>query len=161
PESGHFWRAQRQHPQREPHRRQRNSRNKSSDHQRHDHIRRRRGEKLSSLMHPILSRKSYLGAYIAVWVPLACLLIFLVRASGGLTTTESVVLLGPMAVLFALAALAAWYSCRATPLRSAGVTRLFVTHLSGALILSFVWAEIGKWYARGLAATTKFHGLDA
>jgi two-component system, LytTR family, sensor histidine kinase AlgZ len=112
-------------------------------------------------MHPILTRKTYLGAYIAVWVPLACLLIFLIRASGGLTTTESVVLLGPMSVLFALATLAAWYSCRATPLRTAGVTRLFVTHLSGALILSFAWAATGRWYAQGLATSARFHGLDA
>jgi len=112
-------------------------------------------------MHPILTRRSYLGAYLAVWVPLACLLIFLVRVSGGLTTIESVVLLGPMAALFALASLAAWYSCRATPLRSAGFARLFVTHLSGALILSFAWTEIGKWYARALAMSVTFHGLDA
>jgi two-component system sensor histidine kinase AlgZ len=112
-------------------------------------------------MHPILTRKTYLGAYLAVWLLLALLLIFLVRVSGGLTTTESVVLLGPLAVLFGLAALAGWYSCRATPLQSAGVTRLFVTHLSGALILSFAWAEIGKWYARALAVSARFQGLDA
>jgi len=112
-------------------------------------------------MHPILTRGSYLGAYLAVWVPLACLLIFLIRASGGMTTLESAVLLGPMAALFALASLSSWYSCRATPLQSAGITRLFVTHLSGALILSFVWAEIGKWYARALATSETFRGLDA
>ena len=111
-------------------------------------------------MHPILTRGSYLVAYLAVWVPLACLLIFLLRVSGGLTTTESVVLLGPMSVLFGAAALAGWYSCRATPLQSAGVTRLFVTHMSGALILSFAWAEIGKWYARALALSARFQGLD-
>ena len=35
-------------------------------------------------MHPILTRGSYLGAYLAVWLPLACLLIFLVRVSGGM-----------------------------------------------------------------------------
>src|ERR1700733_7966980 len=112
-------------------------------------------------MHPILTRGSYLVAYLAVWVPLACLLIFLVRVSGGLTTFESVVLLGPLALVFALASLSAWDSCRATPLDSAGITRLFVTHLAGALVLSFAWAEIGKWYARALATSSKCHGLDA
>src|SRR6202161_2678519 len=112
-------------------------------------------------MHPILTRGSYLIAYLAVWVPLACLLIFLVRVSGGMGTWESVALLAPMAVLFALASLSAWYSCRATPLDSAGITRLFVTHLAGALILSFAWAEIGKWYARALATYPSFQGLDA
>ena len=112
-------------------------------------------------MHPILTRGSYLVAYLAVWVPLACLLIFLVRVSGGMGTWESVTLLGPMAILFALACLSTWYSCRATPLDSAGITRIFVTHLAGALILSFAWAEIGKWYARALATYPSFKGLDA
>ncbi|HEY2819717.1 MAG TPA: histidine kinase [Candidatus Acidoferrum sp.] len=112
-------------------------------------------------MHPILTRGTYLGAYLAVWLPLACLLVFLVRVSGGVATLESVVLFGPMAVVFALASLSLWYSCRATPLRSAGITRLFVTHMFGALILSFAWAEIGKWYARALATSVTFRGLDA
>ncbi|HEX4379514.1 MAG TPA: histidine kinase, partial [Candidatus Acidoferrum sp.] len=112
-------------------------------------------------MHPILTRRTYLGAYLAVWLPLACLLVFLVRVSGGMGTGESVLLLGPMAIIFALASLSAWYSCRANPLRSSGFTRLFVTHLLGALILSFAWAEIGKWYARALATSPNFGGLDA
>ena len=105
-------------------------------------------------MHPILTRRTYLGAYLAVWLPLACLLIFLIRVSGGLATLE----VGRAARADGRAVRAAlrfscWYSCRATPLRTAGITRLFVTHLSGALILSFAWAEIGKWYARALATS--------
>ena len=111
-------------------------------------------------MHPILTRGTYLGAYLAVWLPLAFLLVFLVSVSGGMNTWESAVLFGPLAIIFALASLSAWYSCRATPLDSAGITRVFVTHLSGALILSFAWAEIGKWYARALATSVRFHGLD-
>ena len=111
-------------------------------------------------MHPLLSRRSYLGAYLAVWVPLACLLIFLVRISGGMATLETTVLLTPMAALFAGASLSAYYTCRANPLRTAGITRLIVTHLSGALILSFVWAEIGHYYARALATSQTFRGLD-
>ena len=110
-------------------------------------------------MHPLLSRRSYLGAYVAVWVPLACLLIFLIRISGGMGTLEATVLLAPMAALFAGASLSAWYTCRANPLRTAGITRLFFTHLSGALILSFVWAEIGRFYARALATLQSFQGL--
>jgi two-component system, LytTR family, sensor histidine kinase AlgZ len=112
-------------------------------------------------MHPLLTRRSYLGAYLAVWVPLACLLIFLVRISGGMGTLEAAVLLAPMAMLFAGASLSSWYTCRANPLRTAGITRLFVTHFSGALILSFAWAEIGRLYARALASSQTFHGLDA
>jgi two-component system sensor histidine kinase AlgZ len=111
-------------------------------------------------MHPLLTRRSYLGAYLAVWIPLACLLIFLIKVSGGIGTLEATVLLAPMAVLFAAACLSAWYTCRATPLRTAGITRLFVTHLFAAFVLSFLWAQIGRLYAHAVSSSTSFQGLD-
>ncbi len=111
-------------------------------------------------MHPLLTRRSYLGAYLAVWIPLGCLLVFLIKVSGGIGTLEATVLLAPMAVLFAAACLSAWYTCRATPLRSSGVTRLFVTHLLAAFVLSFVWAQIGRVYAHALSSSPSFQGLD-
>ncbi len=110
-------------------------------------------------MHPLLNRRSYLGAYLAVWLPLACLLVFLIKGSGGIGTLESAAIVLPMAVLFAAACLSAWYTCRATPLRSSGIARLFVTHLVAALLLSFVWAQIGRLYARALSTSTLFQGL--
>jgi two-component system, LytTR family, sensor histidine kinase AlgZ len=111
-------------------------------------------------MHPLLTRRSYLGAYLAVWIPLGCLLVFLIKVSGGIGTLEATVLLAPMAVLFAAACLSAWYTCRATPLRSSGVTRLFVTHLLAAFVLSFIWAQIGRLYAHALSSSPSFQGLD-
>jgi two-component system, LytTR family, sensor histidine kinase AlgZ len=112
-------------------------------------------------MHPLLTRRSYLGAYLGVWIPLAGLLVFLIKVSGGIGAVEATVILAPMAVLFAAACLSAWYTCRATPLRSSGVTRLFVTHLLAAFVLSFVWAQIGRLYARALSTSASFQGLDA
>src|SRR5450432_1729255 len=112
-------------------------------------------------MHPLLTRRSYLGAYLGVWIPLAGLLVFLIAVSGGIGAFEATVILAPMAVLFAAACLSAWYTCRATPLRSSGVTRLFVTHLLAAFVLSFVWAQIGRLYARALSTLASFQGLDA
>lgn len=109
-------------------------------------------------MHPLLTRRSYLGAYLAVWLPLGCLLVVLIKVSGGIGALEATVLLAPMAVLFAAACLSAWYTCRATPLRSSGMTRLFVTHLLAALVLSFAWAQIGRLYAHALSSS--FQGLD-
>jgi two-component system sensor histidine kinase AlgZ len=111
-------------------------------------------------MHPLLTRRSYLGAYLAVWIPLGCLLVFLIKVSGGIGTLEAPVLLAPMAVLFAAACLSAWYTCRATPLRTSGITRLFVTHLLAAFVLSFLWAQIGRLYAHALSSSTSFQGLD-
>jgi two-component system, LytTR family, sensor histidine kinase AlgZ len=111
-------------------------------------------------MHPLLSRRSYLGAYLAVWIPLACLLVFLVRVSGGIGTWEAIALLVPMAALFSVACLATWYTCRATPLRSSGLVRFFVTHFFAAILLSYAWVQIGRLYAHGLATSPSFDGLD-
>jgi two-component system, LytTR family, sensor histidine kinase AlgZ len=110
-------------------------------------------------MHPLLSRRSYLAAYLAVWLPLACLLVFLVKVSGGIGTLEATVLLVPMALLYAAACLATWYTCRATPLWSSGISRVAGTHLIAALLLSYLWAQIGRLYARGLSVSPSFAGL--
>ncbi len=112
-------------------------------------------------MHPLLNRRSYLAAYLAVWLPLACLLVFLIRVSGGIGTLEAALVLLPMAALYAAACLSTWYICRATPLRSSGIARVSVTHLLEAFLLSFVWVQIGRLYARGLSSFPTFNGLDA
>jgi two-component system sensor histidine kinase AlgZ len=112
-------------------------------------------------MHPLLNRRSYLGAYLAVWIPLAALLVFLVKVSGDIATLEAVVLVLPLAALFAAACFSAWYTCRATPLRSAGIARLLVTHLFAALLLSYLWTQIGRVYAQALSRSPSFTGLAA
>jgi two-component system sensor histidine kinase AlgZ len=112
-------------------------------------------------MHPLLSRRSYLGAYLAVWIPLACLLVLLVRGSGGIGTWEAIALLVPLALLFSVACFATWYTCRATPLHSSGAVRLFVTHFFAAFLLSYAWVHVGGLYARALAASPSFEGLNA
>jgi two-component system, LytTR family, sensor histidine kinase AlgZ len=111
-------------------------------------------------MHPLLNRRSYLGAYLAVWVPLACLLVFLIKVSGGIGALEAAILLVPMALLYAACCLSTWYVCRATPLRSSGIVRVSATHLLEAFLLSFVWIQIGRLYARGLSSSALFQGLD-
>jgi two-component system sensor histidine kinase AlgZ len=112
-------------------------------------------------MHPLLNRRSYLGAYLAVWLPLACLLVFLIRVSGGIGTLEATVLLVPMAVLYAAACLSTWFTCRATPLHSSGMARLFVTHILAAFLLSWGWVRIGSLYAYVLSLSPSFQGLGA
>ena len=94
-------------------------------------------------MHPLLSRRSYLAAYVAVWVPLAGLLVFLVTVSGGISAYEATVVMLPMAVLYAAACLATWFTCRATPLWSSGFGARCVTHLIAALFLSYAGHRSG------------------
>jgi len=112
-------------------------------------------------MHPLLNRWSYLGAYLAVWAPLTCLLVFMMKVPGGVSLFEATALLVPMAILYAAACLATWYTCWATPLRSSGIARIAITHLLAAFLLSFAWIQIGRLYARALSTWAVFSGLNA
>src|SRR5947209_13914456 len=111
-------------------------------------------------MHALLTRRLLLAEYLGVWIPCSCLLVFLVRVSGGIATWEAIALLLPMAALFSLACLATWYTCRATPLRSSGVVRFFVTHFFAAILLSYAWVQIGRLYGHALANSPSFAGLN-
>ena len=67
-----------------------------------------------------------------------------------------------MAVLFAAACLSAWYTCRATPLRSSGIARVFVTHLAGGVCFEFrVGPDRAAVRARACRLRPPFQGLDA
>jgi hypothetical protein len=111
-------------------------------------------------MHPLLNRRSYLGTYLVVWVQLGGLLVFMVKVSGGFTSLQAVVLVVPLAVVFAAACSSAWYTCRATPLSTSGIGRVSL-HGVAALLLSFAWAQLGRAYAHVLATSPFFAGLDA
>ena len=112
-------------------------------------------------LHPVLNRRGYLGAYLGVWFILAWLLVFLISFSGGISVYEVLVLLVPMSLLYAAVCLSAWYACKATPLRTAGVTRLFATHLTAGFALSYLWMESGALYARLLGRNPGFLGIES
>ena len=110
-------------------------------------------------LHPVLNRRAYLGAYVGVWFTLAALLDFL-TVSGGISLWESTILTAPMAALFAVVGLSAWYVCKATPLRTGGDARVFTTHLTAGFALSFLWIQIGHGYAKLLARSALFAGIE-
>jgi two-component system sensor histidine kinase AlgZ len=112
-------------------------------------------------MHPLLTRRSYLGAYLALWVPLAWLLVFLAKISGGFDPREALAMVLPMTALFAAACFSAWYTCRATPLSTSGIARVSLTHLVAAFLLTFAWTQLGRLYAHLLSASAPFPDLDA
>jgi two-component system, LytTR family, sensor histidine kinase AlgZ len=111
-------------------------------------------------LHPVLSRREYFAAYAGVWAVLALLFIILIHTSGGIGLTEAIVLLGPMLVLYAAIGLSAWYVCKATPLRTARDVRVFATHLTAGFALSFIWMQVGSFYARLLWRSAHFRGIE-
>jgi two-component system sensor histidine kinase AlgZ len=97
-------------------------------------------------MHPLLSRFRQFALYLAAWVPIAGLLAYLMVGRNGLSWTEAAIINGPLCALYAFVCLAAWYSCRATPLEKSGLGKLLLTHLTAAVILSTLWVHLAKGF---------------
>jgi sensor histidine kinase YesM len=112
-------------------------------------------------MHPILNNFRRLALYLLAWVPLAALLAYLMDLAGGMTAGDAVVLALPLSLVYAFICLSAYYSCRATPLDRSSISRLVVTHGTGALVASGLWIVIGKILTYSFSRTNSFSGLDA
>ncbi len=111
-------------------------------------------------MHPILRQPKRLALYLLAWVPLTKLLAYLIAAQGGLSSLEITALIIPLALLYAFICLSTWYSCRSLPLETTGFLKVIISHLLGALIVSFLWVLAAEGVAAGLSSFTKFQGLS-
>ena len=110
-------------------------------------------------MHPILARPGRFGPYLAAALPLSGVIVALLARPGGLPLPQAVSISLPMTLLYAFLGLAAWYPCRAFPLSTGRLPRLFVVHSAAALVTSAVWVFIGAGLARLLAFATPWVGL--
>ena len=111
-------------------------------------------------MHPLLARFRNLGIYLLAWIPLAAMLAYLLKASGGFGWSEALALSFPLCLVYAFVCLAAWYPCRVTPLETSGFPRLAATHLIAALLVSTLWTGMAKGVALGLERQG-FENIDA
>lgn len=111
-------------------------------------------------MHPLLARFRNLGLYLLAWIPLAAMLAYLLKASGGFAWSEAVALSFPLCLIYAFVCLAAWYPCRVTPLETSGFTRLALTHFLAAIFLSTLWTVTARGLVLGLAEWDRFQGID-
>ena len=111
-------------------------------------------------MHPILGHKRQLGLYLVAWVPLTAILIYLLASLGGLTWTQALLMAVPICVVYACMCLSAWYSCRGAPLGTSTFSRLALTHLMAAAVLSMIWLLIARGLAKILGSVEIFRGLD-
>jgi len=109
-------------------------------------------------MHPLISRPRQLVLYIVLWIPITGMLVYLFRAAG-LTQQEAGILLCVLAPVYAVLCLVAWYPCRATPLKSAGLVRILVTHTAAGILVAGAWMLIAMLYVSGLALLDTFQDL--
>lgn len=107
-------------------------------------------------MHPILSQIRRLALYLLVWIPLAALVAYLMRALAGLTWLEATAMSVPLCLFYAFVCLSAWYPCRATPVDRSTVGRLAQVHVLGAAVAAGLWVLAAEILARGLAETSYF-----
>lgn len=96
-------------------------------------------------MHPIAGTRRGLGLYAIAWIPLALLLGYLLRATG-LGWAEAIALVVPLAPLYALMCLAAWFPCRAMPIPKTGLVRLATTHVVAGTQISGLWMLLAMGY---------------
>src|SRR5215472_9438300 len=111
-------------------------------------------------MHPILENLRRLSLYLLAWVPLAAILFYLLVLPGGIKWTSALAMVVPLCLLYAFMCLSAWYSCRSTPLESSSFSRLALTHLVTAIILSAIWVAQARGLTIALASFNAFRGID-
>jgi two-component system, LytTR family, sensor histidine kinase AlgZ len=111
-------------------------------------------------MHPILGNLRRLIPYLLAWVPLEGMLVYLLAVPGGLTWTEAFVVGVPLCVLYAFMCLAAFYSCRGTPLDRTSKLKIALTHSLAAVIVSGFWILAAKALAHVLSGFSAFSGLE-
>lgn len=118
-------------------------------------------------MHPILSDRRRLAAYLAASVPLAAATAaLLTRGPNPFPLLPAVGLSAPFALVGLALLLPVWYVCRTLPVRDSSLSRLLITHGAGALVTSLAWiyvgaalaAVIGTFYPEAdLAALFRLH----
>ncbi|HUI81529.1 MAG TPA: histidine kinase [Bryobacteraceae bacterium] len=111
-------------------------------------------------MHPILARRERLVIYLLVWVVIGVLLEALLMTAGHTGWLETLSLVAPLCVIYALFCLAAWYPVAAIPIEGMDVVpRALVAHLTAALLLSIVWTALGAGLAYLLGQARYFSGF--
>ena len=102
-------------------------------------------------MHPLIVHRGWYRLYLAGWLPLAGLVVFLLVATAGLPLGEALAVGLPLVAVFSQIALSAWYVCRVTPLRvveAADLLRPALTLSVAAALSSALWLLLGcAWVA--------------
>lgn len=99
-------------------------------------------------MHPIIADRKRLALYLLAWIALAVLLALLVLEASGTALARAVLLTLPPTLVYAFVCLAAWYPSRATPIEKTNTTKLVLTHVIAASVLSVIWLIVIHLWAR-------------
>lgn len=113
-------------------------------------------------MHPLFSRTGVLGAYLLLWAGLGGALgLTLSLRLPGLPWSSAILGLAPLAVVYGMACLAAWFVCRAFPVEGEGrLTAAVLAQLTAAAVTSGAWVAAGLWWLQTSAARLSPTSVD-
>jgi hypothetical protein len=109
-------------------------------------------------MHPVFASRTNFLLYLAAWIPLGALLVFVLSVPAPVSLVESAAIIAPVTLVLALDCLSPWYSCRYLPLRSTPVWKLLTNHLLASVVLSGAVLLLARMLASGFSGV--FPGLD-
>ncbi len=89
-------------------------------------------------MHPIFKSGSTVLAYLAAWIPLGLMFVFIATAGTPVRWIEAVVTIVPVLLALSLVCLFPWYFCKSLPLGSAPIWRIAILHVIPGMFFSGV-----------------------
>jgi hypothetical protein len=99
-------------------------------------------------MHPIFASRLRLALYLGGWVLIGLVMASLLTASTPRPWLLAVLQGFPMALVYGLISLSAWWVCRAAPLGKTSTRRALGALLGAALVASLTWAVLGSAWGR-------------
>ncbi len=111
-------------------------------------------------MHPLVTPIKRLGLYMVAWIPLICILVYLLAVPGKLGWFDAAFITVPLCLIYEFICLSAWYSCRSVPLQKSTLSRLLLTHVAAAAVVSLLWVQAAKLLVYALSHSSTFIGLD-
>jgi hypothetical protein len=109
-------------------------------------------------MHPILASSRRVAAYLAAWVPVLALLVYVMWAAGGIQLRQAALVLAPACLVYAFVCLSPWYVCRSMPLGRSNTFRLITSCCAASLVAGAVFVGCARAAASALAVQPQPEG---
>jgi two-component system sensor histidine kinase AlgZ len=103
-------------------------------------------------MHPILSRRARVAAYLGVWFPLGMLLASLLGLQGVFGWTDATLVALPLAIGYGFLCLSAWYVTGGSPVERIGAWRNALTAVFASFLSSALWLLLARGWMGVLGA---------
>jgi len=100
-----------------------------------------------------------LGFFLIAWVALAANFTAYLIVAGHLGWSESAALVLPLSAIFVFFCFASRYPVKSAPLATTPVSRVVLSHLIAAVVLSFIWQQLAKGWAYLLSRLGTFPEL--